>query len=238
MRLATLITNTDDSDFARARPDDGEKFASMIASVRPGWTCQPFWVCRDTFPEDISAFDGVMITGSPASTQNGAAWIVRLEALIVQMISSQQPLFGACFGHQLIAKALGCAIVPNPQGWGHGRLNVTRTARASWSGETSALSIYGSHCEQVATLPPGAELLFEGAGLAIAGYRIGSHVFTIQHHPEMDHAFISDLVEEYAEAVGPDVTRAARASLQSPVDNAEFRAEIARFFETVNADAP
>ncbi|MBM1220935.1 type 1 glutamine amidotransferase [Ponticoccus sp. SC2-23] len=235
MRIAILITNTDDSAFSRARPDDGEKFGTLIAEVRPDWTTTPVWVCRDEWPEDITHYDGVLITGSPASVNDDAPWIARLSDLIGQIMAARLPLFGACFGHQLIAKTMGAGIVRNPDGWGHGLLHVSRTARAPWSGPETEFALYGSHIEQVDRLPDGATHLFEGPGLPIAGFAVDDHVATIQHHPEMTHDFITDLVEEYADYVGPEVTARARASLAQRADRAAFAAEIARFFEHARA---
>jgi GMP synthase-like glutamine amidotransferase len=229
MRLATLVTNTDDSDFAKARPLDDAKFAGLIHSVRPDWQIEAFWVCKDDFPSDLSGFDGVMITGSPASLNEGAPWMAHLEALIHEIIDAKVPLFGACFGHQAIAKALGSPITRNPCGWAHGRIPVTRTA----TGET--FHLYGSHIEQVGTVPNGARIVFESPGTPNAGFAIGTHVLTIQHHPEMSHAFIADLVEHLADYVGPEVTEAARASLHAPADSRAFAEEIAEFFEAARA---
>ncbi len=237
MHLAILITNTDFSPFAAARPDDGEKFADLVALARPAWHCQAFWVCKGEFPQYISMFDGVLVTGSPASVFEEAPWMLRLEQLVHEMITTQVPLFGACFGHQIIAKTLGAPLGRNPEGWGHGRLVLTRTGLASWSGTDpevalgEKIALYGSHMEQVTQAPDGAQVLFEGPGLPVAGFALGETVFTVQHHPEMTAEFIADLVEEYAEALGPEVTERARASLGAAVDRAGFAQEIARFFE-------
>lgn len=119
----------------------------------------------------------------------------------------------------------------NPGGWGHGLLQVTRTGRAPWSGPEEGFALYGSHIEQADRVPEGATLLFEGPGVPVAGFAMGETVFTIQHHPEMTHDCITDLVEEYADHVGPEVTASARASLARKADRAGFAAEIARFFE-------
>lgn len=234
MHIAILITNTDFSDFASVRPNDGEKFAEFIQTARPDWTCEAFWVCKEEFPPNIADFDGVMITGSPASVSDEAPWMQKLEKLVLEMIDTRQPLFGACFGHQIIAKALGAAVVQNPNGWGHGLLEVNRKGRLAWSGSKDTLALYGSHIEQVATLPHGGRLLFEGNGLPVAGFAIGDHVFTIQHHPEMDHQFMTDLVEEYADYLGTEVTQAARDSLDRKADGAAFAAEVASFFEVAS----
>lgn len=232
MRLAILVTNTDDSAFAKARPLDDEKFAQLIAEARPDWSCTAFWVCKGDFPDSLDGFDGVMITGSPASVHDDAAWIPRLEALIHDCISRGTPLFGACFGHQIIAKALGAPIIRNPDGWAHGLIPVRRVAQTAWSGAATGFALYGSHIEQVGTLPEGATRLFQSPGCPIAGFALGDRVFTIQHHPEMTHAFITDLVEEYASYVGPDVTARARAALAGGrADRAGFAYEIAAFFE-------
>ncbi len=232
MKIATLVTNTDFSAFSLARPMDDEAFATLIAEARPDWDVTVFWVCKDEFPENISKFDGVMITGSPSSVTENTPWMERLEALVLQIIAQKTPLFGACFGHQIIAKALGAPIVQNPQGWGHGRIEMHRVAAEKWSGPSGSLYLNGSHIEQVGSLPDGAKRLFESVGCPIAGFAIGDHVFTVQHHPEMTDEFMADLVDEYASYVGEDATKAARQSLQvGPADRAEFANEIAAFFE-------
>lgn len=230
MRLATLITNTDFSDFAAARPDDGEKFAALIARARPDWTCTPFWTCKDDFPEDPAAFDGLLISGSPASVTEDAPWMLRLQDVIRNALNRRQKLFAACFGHQLVARALGTPVIRNPEGWGHGLLPVTRTAQTPW-GSAPKLNLYGSHIEQVPTPPPGTRTIYAGPGLPVAGLAMGDHLFTLQHHPEMTHAFITDLVEEYADALPPEVTERARASLATHADTDTIALEIARFFE-------
>ena len=232
MRLATLVTNTDVSAFANAHPLDDAKFAGLIGAVRPNWDVTSYWVCRDAFPKDLGDYDGVMITGSPASVSDAAPWMDKLQAVIRDVIDSKIPLFGACFGHQMIAKALGARIVRNPDGWAHGAIDVVRVERMPWSGPLDSFALYGSHIEQVETLPPGAVRLFESPGCPIAGFGIGSKVFTVQHHPEMDRNFIAALIAEYADHVGPDVTERARRSLtEKPVDQTAFAEEIAMFFE-------
>lgn len=232
MRLLTLVTNTDFSPFAAARPLDDAKFAALLGEVRPGWTLTASWVCKDAFPGDWTSYDGILITGSPASVHDADPWIARLEALIRDIIAHGTPLFGACFGHQIIARALGAPVVRNPDGWAHGAIEVTRTARTAWSGPLDRFALYGSHIEQVGDLPPGATRLYESPGCPIAGFAIGKSVATLQHHPEMTRAFITDLVEEYSDHVGPEVTAAARRSIaERPVPRAMVAEEIAAFFE-------
>lgn len=232
MKLATLVTNTDFSAFAKARPLDDAKFAGLISEVRPDWTVEAFWVCKGAFPADLSGFDGIMVTGSPASVNDADPWIETLQDMLRRVVADGLPLFGACFGHQIIAKALGAQVVRNPDGWAHGLLDVTRVGAAPWSGPDRALRLFGSHVEQVDRLPEQATRLFESPGCPIAGFALGTSVFTIQHHPEMSAQFFVDLVTEYKGYVGPEVTKAARASLVgASADGPAFAEEIARFFE-------
>ena len=232
MHIALLITNTDFSDFAFARPLDDEKFTRLIQEVRPNWQTTAFWVCKDEFPQDPKAFDGFLITGSPASVTDQAPWMTRLEALVREIIDQSVPLFGACFGHQIIAKALGAPIIRNPEGWVHGLVAVERIESAPWSGSVDRFFLYASHIEQVGALPDQAKRLFKSPDCEIAGFAIGQTVFTVQHHPEMTRDFITDLIDEYADYVGEDVTRRARQSVeQSRATRAEFALEMATFFE-------
>lgn len=230
MRLAILITNTDFSAFARARPDDGAKFATLIHEARPDWTCVPYWCCKGAFPDEPVAYDGLIITGSPASVTEDAPWMLRLQDVIRDALARRQKIFAACFGHQLVARALGGAIIRNPQGWAHGLLQVSPVTPVPWIG-ADPMRLYGSHIEQVAKVPHGLEVIYEGPGLPVAGMAQGNHLFTLQHHPEMTHGFITDLVEQYVNEVGPEVTARARHSLSQQADRARVAGEIARFFK-------
>lgn len=231
MDIAVLITNTDDSALSRSHPDDGKAFAALLAEVRPDWRCVPYWVCKGEWPADLTNHGGVLITGSPASVSDDLPWIAPLKDMVRATLARRQPLFGACFGHQLIAASLGARIIRNPAGWGHGLLTISRSATAPWSGPEPGFALYGSHIEQVHDLPAGARRLFHGPDLPLAGLAIGDHAFTIQHHPEMTHGFICDLVEEYADIAGAKVTAAARTSLTRQANRRGFARELARFFE-------
>lgn len=157
MHLATLMTNTDESPFAQARPRDGAKFTEMVQGARPDWTTEVFAVKDGVFPDDLSRFDGAIITGSPASVRGDAPWIARLLDLIREMHGRRLPMFGACFGHQAIALALGGQVGPNPGGWVHGLIRNDLLARPAWTKDLpDPLLLYASHTEQATALPEGA----------------------------------------------------------------------------------
>ncbi|MEM7319213.1 MAG: type 1 glutamine amidotransferase [Pseudomonadota bacterium] len=226
------MTNTDESEFAQRHPKDGQKFTDLIQIARPDWTVDVFAVKDGEFPRDVSHFDGVMITGSPSSARSDFGWIAQLLDLIRQMDDNRIPMFGACFGHQAIARALGGQLGRNPGGWVHGLTRSRVDFRPDWAAELPTdLKLYGSHIEHVTKLPDQARATMVGSNGHIAGFVIGDHIYTTQHHPEMTHDFISALTNEMAADLGDDLYAKAQASLSERSDMAAFAESIARFFE-------
>ncbi|MEY8838028.1 type 1 glutamine amidotransferase [Cribrihabitans sp. XS_ASV171] len=226
------MTNTDESPFAQRHPKDGEKFTDLIHRVRPDWETVVYAVKDGEFPDTIEGLDGVMITGSPASVRGDAPWIARLLDLIRRMHAAGLPLFGACFGHQAIALALGGAVGTNPGGWVHGVTHNRMLDRPAWAADLPAeVKLYGSHTEQVTDLPQGARAIAESEDCSVAGFVMGETVYTTQHHPEMTHDFISALTDELADAMGPEIHARALSSLSERADMDVFAETIACFFE-------
>lgn len=222
MHIAILVTNTDHSDFAKAHPGDGAKFSTLLAAIRPDWQFSIYDVTTGQFPPDAAQFDGWLITGSPASVHDKVAWIGDLFALIRRIVTKGTPLFGACFGHQAIAMALGGVVADNPGGW---VLGLTETQM-----DHHAVSIYAAHKEQVVQLPKGATIIGGNATCKIGSFAIGTAVLATQYHPEMTADFIAALTEELAERLPAKVINRARASLQKKPNTAWMAQRIAQFF--------
>jgi GMP synthase-like glutamine amidotransferase len=229
MHIAVLVTNTDDSAFAARHPHDGDKFRALLAPLRPDWRFTDYPVKDGVFPATPDGIDGVIITGSPASVHDGAPWIVRLADLIRDMAAQGMPMFGACFGHQAIAKALGGGVDRNPQGWVFGTVATVMEG-------LGPIRLYAAHSEQVTALPRGARVTGSSPGCAVASFAIGTRVMTTQYHPEMSPDFIAALIEELAHKLPPQVVRRARASLARPADTDRIAAAMVAFFETAAQD--
>ena len=236
MRLALLMTNTDESDFAQAHPKDGEKFTRLIQSVRPAWQVTSYSVKDGVFPTGITAYDGVMISGSPASVHDTDTWVGQLLDLIRDIYAKGIPIFGACFGHQAIAMALGGRVGPNPNGWVFGLTHADIVHKTSWMQDLPAtLKQYGAHIEQVLEMPKSAVVILANNTCPVAGFHIGNTVYTTQNHPEMTPEFMAALVAEYAPKLPADLAATAKASLADNADTSVYANSIARFFENAIA---
>ncbi|SLN10249.1 type 1 glutamine amidotransferase [Pseudooctadecabacter jejudonensis] len=229
MHLAILVTNTDLSDFAHRHPFDAEKFETMVHSVRPDWTCTAFRVHLDEFPPSLAPFDGIIITGSPASVHDTDPWVGRLLEVIR---NTTLPLFGACYGHQAIALALGGTVGDNPHGWSLGLKRSDVVDPQPWmAGLGGSYRQFAAHKEQVTALPDGAQTITSADGVPCAGFVMGRRVYTTQNHPEISPAFFEALLAEFGPSFGADVAAAAKASMTGQDDNLAYAESIAAFFE-------
>lgn len=224
MHIAVLMTNTDESAFAQAHPRDGDKFRIMLQGRRADWQVTVFSVKDGEFPPEEARFDGWLITGSPASVNDADGWIARLMKLIRRLVAEGQPVFGACFGHQAIAKALGGRVGPNPGGWEFGLVQTEM--------EGQKISLYAAHREQILDLPPDAKGLGGNAGCPVGSFAIGERLLATQYHPEMTPEFVAALVEAFAGKLPEALIERARASIMGRRADSEWIAErIARFYE-------
>lgn len=232
MHIAVLDANIDRSEFAARHPNEAGKFADLLAPVAPAWRLTGFKVCDGVFPDGLARFDGLIISGSPASANDPDAWVSRLMDLLRAAHGQGVPMFGACFGHQAIARALGGTVGRNPQGWVLGRAATENHSPAPWmAGAPAASAHHAAHTEQVVEPPPSAALLGGRADCPAGHMAVGRRVFSTQYHPEITTPFMDDLIGVMAGKLTPDQTRTARDSMRQPYDHPLFARWIKGFFE-------
>ena len=231
MHIAVLDANTDQSDFGRRYPPEPEKFRQLLAPVAPDWTWSGHKLPDGEFPQTLDGIDGIIISGSIASVNDPDDWVARLMDLIRGAVAQGVPVFGACFGHQAVAKALGGMVGPNPQGWVLGRYETQMLAPAPWMADAPPVTaLHAAHKEQVLTPPPGAVIHAGTADVPHGHMSVGPRVFSTHYHPELDTAFMQALLDEMAPTLPAETLATARASLYQAPDSARVARWIKAFF--------
>ncbi|MEJ6397749.1 type 1 glutamine amidotransferase [Yoonia sp. 208BN28-4] len=176
------------------------------------------------FPDTIRDCDGWLITGSKHGAYEDHPFIAPLETFIRDCYAADIPMVGVCFGHQIIAQALGGKVMKFEGGWAVGRQSY------DWQGETIYLNAW--HQDQVVALPEGAEVCASNDFCANAALVYGQKAFTVQAHPEFDGAFVDGLATYRGPGVVPDgLLDTVRANIDAPVDNARLAQQVVSFFK-------
>jgi GMP synthase (glutamine-hydrolysing) len=135
----------------------------------------------------IDAAAAFLMTGSSSSVTERTPWMLRAEAYVREIARAGAPFFGICFGHQLVAQALGGEVTKNPRGREIGTVRVKRTAEdAIFEGIGTELSVNATHVDGVVRLPEGARLLASSELEPIQAFALGKAIRCVQFHPEID----------------------------------------------------
>ena len=224
--IGILLTNTDNSDFAKQHDSDGEKYRKLLLSLRPQWSMTVIPVVENTFPENIDDYDAYIITGSPASVHDTYPWIENLYSFIRILNKQQHPTIGICFGHQAIAMALNGEVGPNPTGWSLGLESSELISTQQWmTPKKQSVNLYSAHTEQVIKLPDNAITIATNACCTHAGFIIGKYVMTTQYHPEMSKLFITDLIEHLQPDIPEHVYKNAQQQITQTCDGEKYYAK-------------
>ncbi|MFP4274073.1 MAG: type 1 glutamine amidotransferase [Paracoccaceae bacterium] len=187
-----------------------------------GFTFRTWSVVDGDFPENAQAAEGWLVTGSRHGAYEDHPWIPPLETLIREIHAADLPMIGVCFGHQIIAQALGGEVAKFPGGWAVGRQVY------DWQGREVALNAW--HQDQVIRRPEGAQVVAANPFCENAALLYEDRIFTVQPHPEFDSTVIDGLIRTRGRGLVPDTRLdAARATLEKPVDQPLLAEQFARF---------
>ena len=143
---------------------------------------------------------GVVVTGSPAMVSERLPWSERAGAWLIDAMAAGTPVLGICYGHQLLAQALGGRVGPNPTGRQMGTQRLELESHAVddplWSGFGGQGLVQVTHVESVLELPAGARLLARTPNDPHHAFAVGSRAWGLQFHPEFDAAVMRGYLEE------------------------------------------
>lgn len=214
-------------EMMRADTGDYDTMFERLLAGR-GFDFDSYHVEAMDFPDDVHAADGWLITGSKHGVYEDHAFIPPLEDFIRRAYDAGVPLVGICFGHQIIAQALGGKVIKHPSGWAVGAQDY------DFGSDTVTLNAW--HQDQVVEVPEGAQTLATSAFCQNAGFIYGDKAFSVQPHPEFDDAFIAGLIEHRAKGVVPEPLLAgARARMGDATDGPTLADRIDAFFKLPRA---
>lgn len=221
MRIGILETGLAPDALRATSGSYPDMFRRLLAPH--GFDFRAWSVVAGELPDSVHDAEGWLITGSRHGVYDDLPWIAPLEALIRQAVAEGVPVVGICFGHQIVAQALGGRVEKFPGGWAVGPQDY------DFDGETLRLNAW--HQDQVIAPPPEAEVIATHPFCPVAGLRLGDRVLTVQAHPEFDDAFIAGLIDTRGRGLVPDDRLdAALARLGAENDASRIAARIAAFF--------
>ena len=175
------------------------------------------WV-RGQVPDSIDECDGWLISGSRHGVYDHLDWMAPLQDFIRQVAEAHLPLIGICFGHQIVAAALGGEVVKSDRGWGVGVNSYHVDKRYAWMQQQvpESVAMYAFHQDQVVTLPAAAEVFLSSDFCPFAGLSYGDSIISVQAHPEFEAAYEQALLEMFGGNLIPaDVAQQALAAMEA-----------------------
>ena len=189
-----------------------------------GFSLETYSIVENQFPASPDVCDGWLITGSRHGVYENHDWIPPLEDLIRNIYEKNIPLVGVCFGHQIMAQALGGKVEKFGGKWGIGQNTYTHE-----DGSTSTL--LAVHQDQVIELPPEARVTASSDFCRYAGLAYKGAAISIQPHPEFSPDFVEGIIEMRRGNIIPeDQAERAMIGLHRSNDTPKFARQIADFF--------
>lgn len=221
MQIGILQTG-ESPDALRADMGDYPDFFETLLAGR-GLTFRRWPVLRNEFPGSVTECEGWLITGSRFGAYEDHPWIPPLEDFIRKAYAAHVPVVGICFGHQIIAQAMGGKVQKYGGGWSVGPTEY------DFGGEKITLNAW--HQDQVVEKPEGAQVVASTPFCANAGLLYDDRMFSVQPHPEFRKEFMEGLIRYRGPGLVPEGTLAeATARIDTQLDSPKMADRIARFF--------
>ncbi|KAI8664680.1 hypothetical protein LRP88_04347 [Fusarium phalaenopsidis] len=171
-----------------------EGLNGVSSSVEPVYTSYDVVGARE-YPK-LGDVDCILMTGSQHDAFADIDWVNQLAEFIEKVYkTSDLPVVGVCFGHQIVARALGAATAGNPLGWevAMSRINLTETGRDIFG--TNHLMLQQMHRDMVMTLPESVQNIGSSSLCEIQGLYHPKRIFTMQAHPEFNTVTMHQIID-------------------------------------------
>ena len=230
MRIGLLEFDHVDERYRHLSGDYADMFTALFGEASD-FELVRYDAVNGALPASPAECDGWLATGSRKSAYDDEEWIHRAGGFVRAAAATDAPFVGICFGHQLLAHALGGTVERAPSGWGAGVVAVDVVQKEPWMQPPRAdVRLHFMHQDQVTALPDGGRVVAAAAHCPVAAFTVGDTMLGIQAHPEFTVPYAEALLTDRTERIGGDSAAAALASLTTPTDEAVVAQWITSFF--------
>ncbi len=236
MKIGILVSGLLREEMAAQFDSYPVMFERFLGASGRAFEFESFNVIGGEMPSSTEDCDGWLITGSRHGVYDQLDWMFPLQDFIRELAGTEIPLIGVCFGHQLIAQALGGEVVKSEKGWGVGLHRYRIEQSHSWMGASSEqVGIYAFHQDQVVKCPGLAEVFASSDFCPFAGLSYGDTIISVQAHPEFEENYETALLHTLGGELVPEmVAQQALDSMArgSKVDRQMLANWFAEFFRS------
>lgn len=211
-------------EFRHIAGDYRDMFPALFQPLAPDWEFVFYDVANGYFPSSIDECEVYICTGSKSSVYEDEPWIHTLKAFVADLYAHQKIYVGVCFGHQLLAEALGGKVQKSSVGWCVG-VHEFKMLWAEGDGQSrikppqERLNLLMMCQDQVQVLPPDAQVLATAADCPVAMFQVGQRMLGVQAHPEFTVPYEEALMRSRVERIGETKTQQGLESLSQPLDS-------------------
>lgn len=217
MQLGILETGDVVPHMAAVHGQMTDMFDRWLSPHLPEWTFATYKVIEQEFPIGPEACDAWLITGSRFGVYDPEPWIEPLKQFIRDAADANRPMIGICFGHQIVAEAMGGKAIKSPKGWGCG-IDQYRVETDDGPKEWPMIV---QHQDQVIEVPTGTMVLGGSDHCPLGVLEYEAPILTAQFHPEFVTDQSASLIRMRAGVALPeDLVARGLASLVTPPENA------------------
>ena len=207
-------------------------YEDMFRSLFSRLHLKPYLVCDGHFPETLDECDAYLCTGSKYAVYDDLEWIIRLKGMVRSMYERRKPFAGICFGHQMMAEALGGKVEKAETGWCVGAHTFEVLQRENWMQPFEPTFSLLMLCQdQVKVLPENSTVLARTADCPVGVFRVGETMLGLQAHPEFEKAYNRAVMEDRAARLGQEKLAKGIASLEKTLQREMIATWISRFLK-------
>jgi GMP synthase-like glutamine amidotransferase len=232
MNIGLLQCDHVDDEFLHFAGDYSDMFITLFTQYAPAITFKVYDIQKDQYPQSLSECHGYISTGSRYSAYDTIPWILRFKEFVQELYWQQYKFVGICFGHHIIAEALGGRCTKSTKNWGIGIKQVNIMTLQRWmSPPVQCYNLIVSHQDQIEQLPKKGKILGSNTHCPYSMISINEQFLGIQAHPEIPACYIEQLMLSKRDRIGTHLVEKARKTLSQNTHEGVIAQWIACFFD-------